>query len=152
MNNKLETFLGLAIILIATAFLIFTYKTTSITKFANTYTLKAKFDQIDGIVVGSDLKISGIKIGTVINLDLDLTNYNAIMTVAINNTIKLPEDSSMKIVTNGLFGNKYVDVSPGAEERILRSGDEIKYTQSSINLEGLISKLIFSLDKDNKKS
>ncbi len=74
------------------------------------------------------------------------------MTVAINNTIKLPEDSSMKIVTNGLYGTKYVDVSPGAEERILRSGDEIKYTQSSINLEGLISKLIFSLDKDNKKS
>ena len=149
-NSKLETFLGLIIIFIALGFLIFIYNTTHIQNFGSNYNLKAKFDQIDGIVIGSDVRIGGIKIGTVEDLALDLPNYNAVMTLNIDTTIKLPEDSSAKIMTTGLLGSKYLEIIPGSEVKLLKDGDEILHTQSSINLENLIGKLIFKLDNSSQ--
>lgn len=143
--NKIETVVGFIVLIVAIGFLVFTYKVAGLKKFEETYQLKAKFERVDGIIVGSDVTVSGIKVGSVVSLGLDPSTYNAIMTMAIKSNISLPIDSSVKIVSSGLLGNKYVLIEIGGSEEILTPGDEFKHTQSAINLEGLISKTIFSL-------
>lgn len=143
--NKIETVVGFIVLVVAIGFLMFTYKVAGLKKFEETYQLKAKFERVDGIIVGSDVTVSGIKVGAVTSLSLDPTSYSAVMTMAINSNISFPEDSSVKIVSSGLLGNKYILIEIGGSEAILRAGDEFKHTQSAINLEGLISKTIFSL-------
>jgi phospholipid/cholesterol/gamma-HCH transport system substrate-binding protein len=147
-RNIIETLVGFLVILIAIAFFAFSYKIADVKKLDKTYELTAKFDQVEGIVVGSDVGISGIKIGTVTDLRLDPTTYYAIMKMAIVDNVKLPTDSSAKIVSEGLLGSKYVSIQAGADSEMLENGDQIQYTQSSINLETLIGKFAFGSPKD----
>lgn len=149
-RNIIETIIGFLVLLIALIFFIFSYKIADVKKLDSTYELSAKFDQVEGIVVGSDVAMSGIKIGTVTELALDDKSYNAIMKIAINDKVKLPSDSSAKIVSEGLLGRKYVSIEAGADEEMLEAGDQIQYTQSSMNLENLIGKFAFSADGKNK--
>ena len=146
MDNKLETIIGFIVIAVAIGFMIFTYKVADVKTLDKTYSVKAKFDQVEGIIIGSDIRLSGIKIGSVVGLKLDPYNYNAVMTIAVNSVVQLPVDSSLKIVTSGLLGGKYVLIDAGSSEEMIQPDGEIKYTQSSINLESLISKFMFNLD------
>ncbi len=151
MNNKLETIIGFIVLTVALGFLIFTYKVADVKTLDKTYKVTAHFEQTEGIIVGSDVRLSGIKIGSVLELKLDPDNYNAILTAAIDSDVKLPTDSSMKIVTSGLLGGKYIAIDIGANEEIIQPGGEIKYTQSSVNLESLISKFMFNSEQKNNK-
>ena len=151
-NNRMETVLGFTILLICVGFLIFSYKVADIRKLDKTYALKAKFTQVDGIIVGSDVMVSGIKIGVVSGLKLDPNTYRAIMEVAVSDNIKVPDDSSVQIVTSGVLGSKYVAINPGASEIYLGNGEEIRFTQSGVNLESLLGKLFFNNNADKKDS
>lgn len=150
MSNKLEAIIGFIVLIVAILFFIFTYKTTNIKTLNNSYPLKAQFTQVEGIVVGSDVMLSGIKVGVVTSLKIDTNTYYAIMTFVIDSAIKLPVDSSLKISTDGLLGEKYVSITAGASDKMLEPNDEIQYTQSSLNLENLLSKLLFSMASDKK--
>lgn len=150
-RNVIETVIGFLVLLIATVFFVFSYKIADVKKLDKTYELTAKFDQVEGIVIGSDVSISGIKVGTVTGLTLDPKTYYALMTMAINDNIKLPVDSSAKIVSEGLLGSKYVSLQAGADEEMLENGDQIQYTQSSMNLESLIGKFAFGSPKSSDK-
>ncbi len=152
MSNKLETIIGLIVLMIAVAFFVFTYSTTNIKKLDKSYQLKGRFTQVEGIVVGSDVMMSGIKVGSVTSLKIDRDTYYAIMTFSVDNSLKLPVDSSLKISTSGLLGGKYVAIIAGSSEEMLEPNAEIKYTQASLNLEGLLSKLLFSISSDKKES
>jgi phospholipid/cholesterol/gamma-HCH transport system substrate-binding protein len=151
MSNKIETIIGLVVLLIAVTFFVFAYNTTNIKKLEKSYPLKARFNQVEGIVVGSDVMMSGIKVGSVTNLKIDKDTYYAVMTFSIDDSLKLPVDSSLKITTNGLLGGKYVAVVPGSSEEMLEPNAEIQYTQSSLNLESLLGKLLFSMSSDKKE-
>jgi len=148
-RNLIETIIGFLVILVAIIFFVFSYKVADVKKLESTYELTAKFDQVEGIVVGSDVAISGIKVGIVKNLSLDTKDYNAKMTMAIKDNIKLPSDSSAKIVSEGLLGSKYVSIEAGSDDEMLEDGDQIMYTQSSMNLESLISKFAFGSPQGN---
>jgi phospholipid/cholesterol/gamma-HCH transport system substrate-binding protein len=150
MTNKLESIIGFIILVIAISFLVFTYKMTEMHNVGHTYSVTAKFDQIDGVVIGSDVKISGVKIGEVTSIYLDSQQYNAVVTIAIDDSIKLPMDSSIKIVGSSLFGNKHLAIDIGASEEMLPAGGEIAHTQSAINLESLLGKLMFTTGSDKK--
>lgn len=104
------------------------------------YKLSAEFDKIDGISVGSDVKIGGIKIGTVLEQTLNPETYRAKLVIGVKSDIKLPLDSSAEIASEGLLGGKYVNLTPGAESDMLKDGGAIEYTQSSVNLEELLGK------------
>lgn len=150
MNRSLfETITGFAIILFALAFLNFAYTKAEKNTSSSGYVINAKFDRIDGISVGSEVKVSGIKIGEVIGKKLDETTYRAILSIHLDENIKLPTDSSAQIVSESLLGQKFVSIMPGAEDEFLQNGGEILFTQSSVNLENLIGKMMFS--KDEKK-
>ena len=107
------------------------------------YEVIAKFDRIDGLSVGADVRVSGIKVGTVIDQRLDLETYLAVVRMSIDPAVLIPTDSSAAIVSDGLLGDKFMSVTVGGEEEMLEPGDEIRYTQASISIEQLIGKFVF---------
>ena len=100
---------------------------------------------IDGVGVGTDVRLSGIKIGTVTSTELDQKMYRAIVRMNIKNDVKLPEDSSVKVGSESLLGGKYLSLQPGGDETLLQPGQTITITQSSVSLEELLGKFIFSI-------
>lgn len=152
-NNYFEVIVGTFVLLCAVFFFFNSFKSANI-KASKGYALTALFDNIDGIVNGSDIKISGVKIGTVENQFLDKKTFRAVLKLNINNGVVLPIDSSAKVASEGLLGSKYLSIQPGADDEILKEGEEITYTQSSVNFEDLLGKFIFnskSNSADEKK-
>ncbi len=146
-QNVIETLVGFIVILVAIGFFIFAYKIGNSSRVESGYMLKANFQNAEGIVRGSDVMLAGVKIGSVIDITLDKTSFFALLTISINNDIKLPKDTSIAIVTGGILGSRYISVTPGSSEENLAIGEQIKYTQSAVNIESLIGKLIYSFGK-----
>lgn len=136
-----ERLIGAVVVALAALIIAFVYRSSGI-EAINGYTITAKFDQIEGIRVGTDVRMSGIKVGAVLSQTLEPVTYRAVLLLGIDKTVKLPADTVAKITTEGLLGNKYVELEVGAEDKLLRQGDQITQTQSSINLEDLISRYV----------
>lgn len=152
-KNIIETLMGAVVLAVAVVFFVFAYQGSGMRIEAG-YKVNAKFNNASGIALGSDVRIGGIKIGTVSDLSLDAESYEAIVSMQIRNNTKLPKDSSASVVSSGLLGEKYIQITPGGEEKMLKDGDKIEFTQSSVNLEELIGKFMFSgggVDKDKKE-
>ena len=141
--NYFEFIVGTIVLVCAIVFL---YSSTKSAKIETTsgYQLTAKFDNASGIDSGSDVTISGVKVGTVKNYSLDLSDYRAVIKFSVEENIKLPIDSSVKVTSSGLLGSKYLEISPGSDEEFLIDDQEILFTQSSISLEELLGKFLFS--------
>ena len=142
-RNLLETVLGGVVLLVAALFLVFAYSNASL-RTVSGYELLAKFDRIDGLNQGSDVKVSGIKVGTITSQEIDPKSYLAVIRFTVDPRIKLPVDSAAEVVSEGLLGSKYLSLVPGADAKILQPGQEIRFTQSPVNLESLIGQLLFS--------
>lgn len=153
-RNAIETIIGAVVLVIAAVFVVFAYSSADIAAVRG-YEVTAKFDRVDGVRDGTDVRLSGIKVGTVVSETLEPDTYFAVLTMSIDNKIKLPTDTSAKIVSDGLLGGKYVALEPGADETMLANGDQITHTQSAINIEDLVSRYIFSSEgksDDSSKS
>lgn len=150
-NNYFEIIVGTFVLFCAIFFFFNSLKSAKV-KTGGGYNLIAKFDNIDGIAGGSDVKISGVKIGTVENQLLDEKDFRAVLQLNLNSEVKIPTDSSAKIASEGLLGSKYLSITPGADEELLKNGEEIQYTQSSISFEELLGKFIFSSTSNKEKS
>lgn len=149
-RNLIETILGGVVLVVAGLFLVFAYSNSGIQAVSG-YEIFAKFDRIDGLKNGGDVRMSGIKVGTVLSQEIDPKTYLAVVRLSVDPSIRLPLDSAAEIVSDGLLGGKYMSLVPGAEEKMIEPGGEIKFTQSPLNLESLISQFMFSSpDKDNK--
>ncbi|MBT4879793.1 MAG: outer membrane lipid asymmetry maintenance protein MlaD [Alphaproteobacteria bacterium] len=146
-TNLLETIMGAIVLVIAAVILIFAYTSRNAAKLNGAYELTAKFDRVDGLLKGSDVRVSGIKVGTVTTETLDPSTFLAIVTISVNSDIKLPVDTSAEVVSEGLLGGKYLALVPGGSDDIIQHGGEIKYTQAAISIESLIGQYIFSQDK-----
>lgn len=142
-DNLVETLVGAAVLVIAGLFVMYGYSVTE-SDSSDGYALSAQFDRVDGLTVGSDVRMSGIKVGTVTDLTLDPQSYYANAEFTIAGNISLPDDTSAKITSEGLLGGNYVSLSPGGSEDMLSGGDEILYTQGSVDLIGLVSQALFS--------
>ena len=151
-KNILETIMGAVVLVIAAIFLAFAYNGSGVRVEAG-YILKANFDNASGIGVGSDVRIGGVKIGTVADLTLDPKTYVAVASLQIRNNTEIPKDSSAAIVSSGLLGEKYIQLTAGSDDKMLTNGGKIDFTQSAVNLEELIGKFMFSgggVDKNKK--
>ena len=142
-TNLVETAVGAVVILIAAAFFTFAYTTSGIGKGSGGYELVAEFDNADGIGIGSDVRMSGVKIGTVTSQELDTLTYQAVLTMSIDPSLKLPDDSSAKVTSEGLLGSKFVALEPGGSAEMLQDGDRIAYTQGAIDIWSLVSQFMF---------
>ena len=142
-KNLIETLMGTVVIAVAAIFMLFAYSKADVGAVSG-YTVKAKFDRIDGINVGGDVRLSGIKVGTVVEEILDPNTYFAVVTLSIDNSIKLPTDTSAACTSSGLLGDKYLNLSPGADDLMIAEGGEIEATQGCIDLFALLGQMIFS--------
>lgn len=144
-GNLVETLIGAAVLAVAGVFFLFVYTSTDVGAVSG-YEVLAKFERVDGLAPGADVRMSGIKVGTVVDQMLDAESYLAVVRITVDPSVELPEDSSAEIVSEGLLGGKYLSLTPGAAEDMIKPGGEIAYTQSSVNFEQLLGKFIFSQD------
>ena len=148
-GNLVETLIGAVVLIVAGAFLMFAYNSSG-AQAIHGYDLIAKFDRIDGLVPGNDVKMSGIKVGTIVEHTLEPDTFYAVVRIEIDPDIRLPDDSSAKITSEGLLGGNYLALEPGGSDELLEAGDEITITQGSIDLLGLISQAVFSINSGKK--
>jgi phospholipid/cholesterol/gamma-HCH transport system substrate-binding protein len=148
-RNVTEALIGAAVLVIAAWFLWFTSK---VADFGNVsgYTLTATFDRIDGVNVGSDVMLGGIKVGSVLETAVNPDTYQAIVRFSVAPKIKLPADTSVEVSTQGLLGTAYLSLKPGGEPEYLADGDAIEFTQGSIDVVDIIGKAIFSETGEKK--
>ncbi len=142
-GNVIETVMGAVVLVVAALFLLFAYKTSQLREVPG-YQVTADFERVDGIRQGGDVRISGIKIGSVVAEELDPKTFLATVRMSIDPTIKLPDDTVAEIVSAGLLGDKYMSLVPGGSDKVIPPGGKIKYTQSSVSLEHMIGQMIFS--------
>ena len=147
-RNLLETLLGAVVLLVAIAFLVYAYNSSQLGN-ADGYELRAQFDRVDGLETGSDVRISGIRVGQVTGQTLDPETFRAQVRFTVREDVELPLDTSAAVVSASLLGGKYLQLVPGGDPDVLEPGDEITLTQSSVNLEDLIGQMIFSTGSGN---
>ena len=127
MNSRvlIETILGFIVILVALTFVYIAYNSGNVSQVTDGYDINAKFTDASGLTIGSDVRISGIKIGNVTQQTIDQSDglYQAMITLTIESAMKLPVDSSAAIVSESLLGGKYVSISPGGSDNFLKNGD-----------------------------
>jgi phospholipid/cholesterol/gamma-HCH transport system substrate-binding protein len=140
-NNTVETLIGAVVVIVAAVFLYFTYTATSQGSVSG-YEIKARFAAVDGVNVGTDVRLHGIKVGSVESLALDPKSYMAIATMTVRKDIQIPEDSSAKITSSGILGSSYVSISPGGSDTMLAAGGELNDTQGAVDLMGLVGRYI----------
>lgn len=148
-SNLVESLIGAVVLLVAGWFLVFAYERTDMGA-GNGYTLTARFDRIDGIGVGSDVRMAGIKVGTVTDSRLDAQTFQAVVTLSLDDEVELPSDTAIAITAEGLLGGTYMNLLPGGMDDVLQDGDEISETQDAVDLLGLIGKFIYGDDDSGK--
>ncbi|MBS39313.1 MAG: outer membrane lipid asymmetry maintenance protein MlaD [Pseudomonadota bacterium] len=146
-SNTFETFIGAIVIILAVSFLFYSFSITD-NNSEGTYQIKATFNRIDGIQIGSDVRLSGIKIGSVAKSSLNQTTYEADLVLVIDDSIYIPDDSSAKITMDGLLGSNYISIEPGGSDIYLTENDYLLYTQGSIDLIGLVGEALFSVEEN----
>lgn len=150
-HNAIETILGAVVLVIAGFFLVFALGAADMKRVSG-YELYADFAKADGISPGLDVKVSGVKVGSVSKMELNPETYMAKVTMSVEPSIKLPEDSTARVASESLLGGKYLSLEPGAADEMLKPGAKIERTQGSVNLEELLGKFMFSTaDKSNDK-
>jgi len=112
--------------------------------------LTAKFDEIGGLKKRAQVVIGGVRVGQVKSIDL-ADDFRAQVTLDVDRKLALPADTSASILTAGVLGDQYIALEPGGEPDVLRSGEQIQFTQSAVILERLIGKLIQNLGGDSKE-
>ncbi|MBT6441694.1 MAG: outer membrane lipid asymmetry maintenance protein MlaD [Alphaproteobacteria bacterium] len=137
-----ETIMGTIVLGIAVAFIVFAYTRSSVATVTG-YEIQAKFTRIDGLVNGADVRVGGIKVGSVVDQRLDPETYQAILRISIAEEVGLPMDTTAAVVSDGLLGGKYVNLEPGGADDMMSPGHTIVYTQSSIMIEQLIGQFVF---------
>ncbi len=142
---NIELIVGLFMILGFLGFAYLSIKLGDVELFGgrSNYPVNASFNSVSGLKEGAFVEIAGVKIGKVSSINLDNDDYEALVTMSINNSVKLQEDSIASIRTAGIIGDRYINIAPGGSDEYISPGGEIEETESAISLEELISKYIF---------
>tara|TARA_R110002110_G_scaffold182692_1_gene389101 strand:- start:7184 stop:7651 length:468 start_codon:yes stop_codon:yes gene_type:complete len=148
-SNLVETLIGTLVVAFAAVFLFYGYSISGMQS-STGYHVKAAFSAVDGLANGSDVRVSGIKVGTVVSQNLDPETFQAVVMLDLAPSVKLPDDSSAKITSEGLLGGSYISLTPGGSEDMLSDGGEIMFTQGSVDLMSLIGQAVFSTEGGSK--
>ena len=148
-RNIIETVIGAVVLVVAAVFLTFSYQTANVGSVSG-YKVTASFTGIGGLKVGDDVQISGVKVGSIANVDLDSQTYLANVTMSIDPSVKLPTDTAALISSESLLGGRYLQLEPGADEEMIENGGSIQYTQAPQNLEQLLGQFIFSVSNNKE--
>ncbi len=143
-HNLVETLIGAAVVAVAASFFFFAYRSADTRGFSQGYDLTARVNNITGVGIGTDVRISGIKVGSVSGLTLDDTTFEAILTITIDRQYELAEDTSLSVASESLLGGNFVTLQPGGDfENPLQDGDEIVLATGTVDILSLIQQALF---------
>ena len=150
-HSTIETIVGAAVVALALGFFGFAYKTAGIGSGpTGGYKVIAEFDNAEGINVGTDVRLAGIKIGTVTAQALNPENYMARVEMTLAANISLADDTAAKVTSEGLLGGKFIAMDPGGSDVKLAEGSVMLVTQGSVDIWALISQAMFSKSGNDK--
>lgn len=142
-NSKFEAFIGAIVVMAAVVFVFFTGSSTqSFGSAGGSYPIHASFRSLEGVALGTDVRLAGVKIGTVSDIALDPQTYRARTVLSVQKGIDIPEDSAAVIASEGLLGGTFVEIVPGGALDILAAGGELEDTQSAVSLTSLLLKFV----------
>ena len=141
-RGALETILGAVVLLVAVGFVMFGARTVDI-QGSDGYILNARFLKVGGLERGSDVRISGVKVGTVVERTLDNESFEAVVTFTVREDLRLPVDTEAGVTAEGLLGGKYLRLFPGLSKDVLTAGQDIVQTRDFQALEDTVSEIIF---------
>ncbi|MEX1660707.1 outer membrane lipid asymmetry maintenance protein MlaD [uncultured Thioclava sp.] len=139
-ENRTEIVTGAAVLVVALGFLVWAGRGIGLGPEGGSYPLHASFRSIGGVIAGTDVRLAGVKVGTVTNVALNPKTFFADTTIALKDTVKLPEDTVIAVTQDGLMGSNYIELIPGGAMDDLKPGDEILDTQSAVSVLNLMLK------------
>ena len=143
-ENRLEIAVGGVVLALAVGFAAFLAQSTGLSGSSSSYPISASFRSAEGISVGTDIRLAGVKIGTISGLKLNSETYRAESILSVRNDVRIPDDSALTVASEGLLGGSFIEVIPGASLDYLEAGDEIIDTQGSVSLIQLLLKFVSS--------
>ena len=146
-ENTTEVIVGGAVLAVAIGFLVYAGQVTGVSGGQSEYELVASFRSADGVTVGTDVRLAGVKVGRVTAIELDTETYRADTAFSVRAGIEVPDDSAIAISSEGLLGGNYVEILPGGSPFYFEAGDEIEFTQGSVSLVGLLMKFVAGDDE-----
>ena len=141
-DNIIEAAIGALVLLVAVWFVVFAYNRTSGASTGGGYTVTAAFPNVSGVSPGTDVRLSGMKVGSVVSAAIDPKTYQAVLTLSLDKSVQLPADSAAAITSEGLLGGNYIALQPGGDTVMLKQGDQISETQGSVDLMGMIGQYV----------
>lgn len=141
-HSTTEVLVGGGVLAAALAFGIYAVQSTGFSVGSDGYALTASFRSLEGVSVGTDVRLAGVKVGTVTAMDLNPETYRADTTVVIRDDIQIPDDSAIVVASEGLLGGNFVEISPGGSPFYYAPGDEILDTQGAVSLVSLLLKFV----------
>ena len=141
-RNVIETVMGAVVLLVAGMFVYVAYNKAQVGTVQG-YPVEAAFFKVGGLNPGSDVRINGIKVGSVVGRRLDAETFDAVVTMTIADGIRLPADSIATVASEGLLGGKYVRLEPGTDERVIDPGGRLENTRDYRSLEDQVGEIIF---------
>jgi phospholipid/cholesterol/gamma-HCH transport system substrate-binding protein len=150
-ESLFETLVGLIVVAVAGTFLFFSLQQrSSAAPASNSYVLNAKFNRVDGIAAGSDVRLAGVKIGSVQKIELDPKTYKAIVSFTVPKNIQVPDDTTAQVLSDGLLGGAYLGLMVGGSFEYLPEGGNVEYTRGSVDLLTVLSEFASSAGSSNK--
>jgi phospholipid/cholesterol/gamma-HCH transport system substrate-binding protein len=137
-RNVLETVMGAVVLLAAAVFLFIVYSASGVKEASNGYHLVMRLDQGGSITPGTDVRAAGVKVGTVVKQEFDDQAFQAVITLDIDQRVKLPTDSSANVDQDGLLGNSYVNLQLGSDDTLMKEGDVFRHATGALSLNKLI--------------
>lgn len=141
-HNTTEVMVGGAVLAAAVAFAVYAGQATGLSTSGGGYELTASFRSLEGVSVGTDVRLAGVKIGTVTDVELNKESYRADTTFTVLDGIEVPDDSAVVIASEGLLGGNFVEIMPGGSPFFFEAGDEMEDTQGAVSLISLLIKFV----------
>jgi len=142
-ESTTEVLVGGAVLAVAIGFLVYAGQATGFSPAKSSdYSLTASFRSVEGVTVGTDVRLAGVKVGTVSEMNLNVQTYRADLVLAVKEGVEIPDDSAVVISSEGLLGGNFVEIYPGGSLDNFEPKDEIEDTQGAVSLVSLLMKFV----------
>ena len=143
-HSTTEVTIGAAVLALAVGFAVYAGQISGFGSGGGGYPLSASFRSAEGVSLGTDVRLAGVKVGTVTGIALDPQTFRATTTFTVNDDVPVPDDSSVVISSEGLLGGNFVEILPGGSPFNYEAGDEVLDTQGAVSLISLLMKFVAS--------
>jgi phospholipid/cholesterol/gamma-HCH transport system substrate-binding protein len=140
-SNIAESVIGAIVVAVAIVFLVFTYTRTGSGSLSG-YELNVRLPKVDGLGIGTDVRLAGIKIGSISDMTLDPKTYLVTVHLNLRDDIKIPTDSSVMVTSAGILGSSYLSITPGGDDKMMAPGSYFENAQGSVDVMGLVGRFI----------